>query len=130
MRDAKILFREKVAPSTASVAVDTGGSEPGVGDRAMISATYDPTGGTPPAGDVTVTITSSDTETGTYVTVDTVTIPQTRAAAGGVILSTPIPSTALRYLKTSWTGLTGGLLTDGVDFGLRDGTPAKVPYLY
>ena len=29
MRDAKILFREKVAPSTASVAVDTGGSGPG-----------------------------------------------------------------------------------------------------
>jgi len=31
MRDAKILFREKVAPSTASVAVDTGGS-----DRALV----------------------------------------------------------------------------------------------
>ena len=130
MRDSKVLFRDKVAPSTASGVVDTGGSEPGVGKRAMISATYDPTGGTPPAGDVVLTITASDDPTGTFVTVDAITIPQARAVLGGVIVSTPIPSTALRYLKTAWTGLTGGLLTDGVDYGLRDGTPAKAPYLY
>lgn len=122
MRDAKLLFRYKVAPTVASSAVDMSGREPGVGDTLNLSATYDLTGATAPTGDVTVTVSSSDTETGTYTNFMVITIPQARAGAGGVILSTPLASTAKRYLKTAWSGLTGGLLTDGMDMGLRDGT--------
>lgn len=123
MRDAKLLFHELDAPDVASEAVDLSGREPGVGDVLNFSATYDLTGATTPAGDVTATLSTSDTETGTYATFQTVVIPQARAALGGVIVSTPMASTAKRWVKSAWTGLTGGLITDGFDMGLRDGTP-------
>lgn len=131
MRDAKLLFREHVAPSTASLEVDIGAREPGVGGSMIrLSATYDLTGATAPTGDVTVTVTGSDTPGGNYVTVATYVIPADRAKLGGSILSTPVTSTAKRYLKTGWAGLTGGFLTDGIDWGIRDGTAMLDEYPY
>lgn len=130
MRDAKLLFREKLDPSAASEIVDVGAREPGVGDQCCkLGATYDVTGVTV-GGDVTVTVTGADTANGAYATVATFTIPQERAQLGGSILSADLPSTAKRYLKTGWAGLTGGFLTDGIDWGGRDGTPSLDQYPY
>ncbi len=131
MRDAKLLFHEEVAPATASLEVDMGAREPGVGVwNCYLSATYDITGATAPTGPVTVTLTTADEPGGTYRDAGTVTIPAAKAALGGAILSTPIPDTCGRYLKTAWDGLTGGLITDGIDWGIKDGTPAldQLPY--
>lgn len=129
MRDAKILFHEKTAPAAASLEVDVGAREFGVGGgAARLSASYDLTGATAPTGDVTVAVSGSDTPGGTYSDLFVITIPQAVAAAGGAILSSPIPSRGKRYMKTAWTGLTGGFITDGIDWGITDGTPALDPY--
>lgn len=126
MRDAKLLFHNGVAPTVASGVVDSNSSEPGVGTPAFYSATI--TNHTA-AANVFVNIEGSDTATGTFTNVATFTIPSGRAALGNVILSTPLPSNAKRFLRTTWTGLTGGVLTDGLDWGLKEGSAATRPYL-
>lgn len=127
MRDAKLLFREKADPGAVGSEVDVGAREPGVGGTCLkVSASYDLTGATAPTGDVTCTLSGANVPGGggTGATVAVITIPAAIAARGGAILSTTLPSRGYRYLTTTWAGLTGGFLTDGVDCGISDGSLA------
>ena len=128
MRDAKLLFRNKVAATTASAVVDTDSSRPGQGcPRLYYSATV--------SSDATVangavcTILTASTEAGAMNPVATFTITTGIGIQGGVVLTTPLPSECRRFVTTTWTGITGGTMTDGLDYGLTDGTEATQPYL-
>ena len=127
MRDSKLLFRDNLAPSAAGVAVDLNSSQPGVGTAPFYSATYS---GSTVGGDVVITLTTSDTEAGTYAPAAVFTIAQANVPpSGNVLISTPIPGTCKRFVKSAITGLTGGTVTDGVDWGLKEGKAATKPYL-
>lgn len=127
MRDSKLLFRDKLDPSAASATVDLNSSQPGVGTVPFYSATY---AGSTVGGDVTITLTSSDTEAGTFTQAAVFTIAQANVPpSGNVLISTPIPVTCKRFVKSAIAGLTGGAVTDGIDWGLKEGKAATKPYL-
>lgn len=127
MRDAKLLFHNNASPTGASAEVDAQSSAPGVGCKCNLSASW---GGGTATNPVTCTVTSSATAGGTYSTVAVYTIPPEVAAKGGILLSTELPSHVKRYIKTTWAGLAGGKMTDGLDFGLSDGQQATAPFPY
>lgn len=127
MRDSKLLFHDNLAPAAASATVDLNSSQPGVGTVPFYSATYS---GSTVGGDVTVTLTTSDTETGAFAAAAVFTIAQADVpASGNVLISTPVPVTCKRFVKSAIAGLTGGTVTDGIDWGLREGKAATKPYL-
>lgn len=130
MRDSKVLFIDNADPATASNEVDLNNGEPGVGCKPKISVTIDPTAAAAVAGDVTLTVSGADTAGGTYADAAVITIPQAIAANGGCIYSDWLPENVGQFAKVALTGLTGGKVTAGIDWGLRSGTPALRPYLY
>lgn len=122
MRDAKLFFRENEAATVASGVVDLGSSQPGIGKDLYLSATFMPQTIT---GDVTVTLSTSDTSGGTYADIAVLTItPEYIERSGNlVMISAPLPPTCKRFAKTAWTGITG-IITDGIDWGLMSGYSA------
>lgn len=84
MRDAKLIFRYNEDPTTAGATVDTNSTEPGAANSGYIwySATYVGDAGTGPA---TITIFTSDTETGTFASAAQYLIRASRIVNGAVI---------------------------------------------
>lgn len=127
MRDAKLIFRYEEAPTVAGETLDLTSTQPAAASCIPhYSATY--------SGDAqtvagTVTLMTSDEENGTFVAVAAFTVQPEDFITGHVLITAGLPSKTKRWLRATWTGITTGLITDGIDLGLDDGTAATQPYL-
>lgn len=130
MRDAKLFFHNGNDPTAASMVVDLNSSEPHVGIAPMYSVTAT---GVTAGSSVYVDVSAADAPAGAYRVVARFYIIPTTIREGVTLLSVPLPGKYAswgysRWYKTEWTGLTGGSLADGIDWGLRDGRPATKRY--
>lgn len=129
MRDSKTFMHDKVAPATAGTEIDLGSTQPGVGAMMNYSCTL--TGGAA-SGDITFTITTSDTAGGAAAGTACAVFTLAQAdvpASGNVLFTTPLPVGAKRYITSAIAGYTGGECTDGIDWGLSSGKMATQPFI-